>query len=230
MSKLTKNQKEVLRNIQDKIKESLSGKKSYETLVSELKVLVNASENLNSYYNLLRDIFVDSSSIPDLNVEKLYNNILSLQPENKRYVINHYYGLNMSKKTYQEIAQDMNITETNVKQIRTIALKNLKELYSDKMLINKAISEDMNKSLMEVVISTRANNALICAGYETLGDIISMNLDEICSIRNIGKKVVEDIVNFFYFRYGVILKEGGIFKYADIINENTKQIKIKKCY
>lgn len=230
MSKLTKNQKEVLRNIQDKIKESLYGKKSYETLVSELKVLVNASENLNSYYNLLRDIFVDSSSIPDLNVEKLYNNILSLQPENKRYVINHYYGLNMSKKTYQEIAQDMNITETNVKQIRTIALKNLKELYSDKMLINKAISEDMNKSLMEVVISTRANNALICAGYKTLGDIISMNLDEICSIRNIGKKVVEDIVNFFYFRYGVILKEGSIFKYADIINENTKQIKIKKCY
>ena len=230
MSKLTKEQKEILKSIQDKIKESLSGKKSYETLVSELKVLVNTSENLDSYYNLLRDVFADSSSIPDLNVEKLYTNILSLQPENKRYVINHLYGLNMSKKTYQEIAQDMNITVTNVKQIRAIALKNLKELYSDKIIINKAISDDIDKSLMEVVISTRANNALIRAGYETLGDIIDMNLDKISSIRNIGKKVVEDIANFFYFEYGVILKEGSIFKYADVIDENTKQIKIKKCY
>ena len=70
MSKLTNEQKEILRNIQDKIKESLSGRKSYETLMVELKVLMNVSESLDSYYELLRDVFADSSSIPELNVEK----------------------------------------------------------------------------------------------------------------------------------------------------------------
>lgn len=229
MSKLTDEQKEVLRNIQDKVKESLSGKKSYETLMAELKVLVNTSGDLDSYYGLLRDVFTGSSSIPELNIERLNNIILSLS-ENKVYIINHHYGLGTTKQTYQKIAQDMDITVTNVKQIEKVALKNIKELYTDKVLKNKDINADINKSLFSCIISVRANNALMRAGYETLGDVINMDLDKICSIRTIGKKVAEDIATFFYFEYGVLIKEGRDFKYAGTIDENTKRIKIKKCY
>ena len=43
-------------------------------------------------------------------------------------------------------------------------------------------------------LSVRSQHALIQAGYHTVGDLMNLNESDILSIRNLGKKSLEEIL------------------------------------
>ncbi len=62
--------------------------------------------------------------------------------------------------------------------------------------------------LEELELSVRSYNCLKRAGMNTLRDVSEMTFDELCHVRNIGKKSVEEICAVLT-NYGIRLKKGG---------------------
>ena len=63
--------------------------------------------------------------------------------------------------------------------------------------------------LEELGLSVRSYNCLKRAGKHTLREVSEMTFDELCHVRNIGKKSVDEICAVLT-KYGIRLKTGGI--------------------
>ena len=64
-------------------------------------------------------------------------------------------------------------------------------------------------TLEELELSVRSYNCLKRAGKNTLRELSEMTFDELCHVRNIGKKSVDEICAVLT-KYGIRLKTGGI--------------------
>ena len=64
-------------------------------------------------------------------------------------------------------------------------------------------------TLEELGLSVRSYNCLKRAGMNTLREVSEMTFDELCHVRNIGKKSVDEICAVLT-KYGITLKTGGI--------------------
>ena len=67
-------------------------------------------------------------------------------------------------------------------------------------------SEDI--TLEELELSVRSYNCLKHAGMNTLRDLAEMTFDELCLVRNLGKKSIDEICAALT-NYGIRLKKGG---------------------
>lgn len=63
-------------------------------------------------------------------------------------------------------------------------------------------------TLEELELSVRSYNCLKRAGMNTLHDVAEMTFDELCHVRNIGKKSVDEICAVLT-NFGIRLKKGG---------------------
>ena len=63
-------------------------------------------------------------------------------------------------------------------------------------------------TLEELELSVRSYNCLKRAGMNTLREISKMTFDELCHVRNLGKKSVDEICAVLT-NYGIKLKKGG---------------------
>ena len=66
-----------------------------------------------------------------------------------------------------------------------------------------------NIPLEELELSVRSYNCLKRAGKNTLRELSEMTFDELCNVRNLGKKSVDEICAVLT-KYGITLKTGGI--------------------
>lgn len=64
-------------------------------------------------------------------------------------------------------------------------------------------------TLEELELSVRSYNCLKRAGMNTLRELSEMTFDELCHVRNIGKKSIDEICAVLT-KYGITLKTGGI--------------------
>ena len=55
-------------------------------------------------------------------------------------------------------------------------------------------SEQLNKTLEELDVTVRSYNCLKRAGINSVGDLVKMSEDDLCHIRNMGRRCVEEIV------------------------------------
>lgn len=63
-------------------------------------------------------------------------------------------------------------------------------------------------TLEELVLSVRSYNCLKRAGMNTLRDVSEMTFDELCHVRNLGKKSIDEICAVLT-NYGIRLKKDG---------------------
>lgn len=65
----------------------------------------------------------------------------------------------------------------------------------DKMQSNNKLKEVINKSITELNLPIRAYNCLISDNIFTIGDLLSLDEEELLKIQNIGKKIFNDVLN-----------------------------------
>lgn len=63
-------------------------------------------------------------------------------------------------------------------------------------------------TLEELELSVRSYNCLKRAGISTLHEIAEMTFDELCHVRNLGKKSIDEI-SCMLTRHGISLRKGG---------------------
>ena len=63
-------------------------------------------------------------------------------------------------------------------------------------------------TLEELELSVRSYNCLKRAGMNTLRELSEMTFDELCHVRNLGKRSIDEICAVLT-KYGIRLKKGG---------------------
>ena len=73
---------------------------------------------------------------------------------------------------------------------------------------------DASKMPLDIAgLSVRSQNALLRAGYRTVGDLMDCSEEQLGSIRNLGKKSVDEILNLVHFY------KNSAEKHVDILDE-----------
>ena len=178
--------------------------------------------------NLLYDIFGGEWEFPrpgDFDGSLEY--VLHTLTERERRVLDFRYKDGL---TIEEIGKRFCVTRERIRQICAKSLRKLRHPYrldflkygvsgvikrKSESAREKALASlpkpDIPKSditIEELELSVRSYNCLKRAGKCTLRDVSEMTLDDLCHVRNLGKKSIDEICAMLT-RHGLSLKTGG---------------------
>lgn len=154
------------------------------------------------------------------NVVKFYETMKSTLEDDEAYIIDRSFGINNIQMTYPELAEKLNITEENVREIAAIAIRKLKHPSRARIgyaillgeepqtYLNKEIEipSDLSKLLIEELpFSIRTKNILRRENIITLEDLVNTTMEQLIQIKNIGKKSIKEIEEFLN-KYNLRLK------------------------
>ena len=151
------------------------------------------------------DVIEHINNVSDFNKSLEY--VLSNLSDRERLTLEYRYKNRMS---YQEIGDVLNVTRERVRQCKVKALKNLRKSHLTKYLRYGMLGVERmknNKSTMieELKLSTRAYSILKRHGINTLEQLLTLNYHDILTMRNMGRKSTEEIVEKVKF-YGYEIK------------------------
>ena len=178
--------------------------------------------------NLLYDIFGGEWEFPrPADFDGSLEYVLYTLTERERRVLDFRYKDGL---TFEEIGKRFCVTRERIRQIHVKALRKLcnpERLIYLKYGVSGVIrwkSESARDAalaslpkpdkpedipLEELGLSVRSYNCLKRTGMNTLREVSEMTFDELCYVRNIGKKSVDEICAVLT-NYGIRLKTGGI--------------------
>ena len=178
--------------------------------------------------NLLYDIFGGEWEFPrPADFDGSLEYVLHTLTERERRVLDFRYKDGL---TLEEIGKRECVTRERIRQIHAKALRKLRRperLYYLKYGVSGVIARKTESAreaalaslpkpdkpediqLEELELSVRSYNCLKRAGMDTLRELSEMTFDELCHVRNIGKKSVDEICAVLT-KYGIRLKTGGI--------------------
>lgn len=152
--------------------------------------------------NLMCDAFEASvyevkehiNSIPDFDESLEY--VLNNLSDRERLTLENRYKKGM---TFKEIGKVFGVTMERVRQHKVKALRKLRKSHLTKYLrygmlgVEKQRVNDSTK-IEELKLSTRAYSILKRHGINTLEQLLTLNYHDILTMRNMGKKSTEEIV------------------------------------
>lgn len=178
--------------------------------------------------NLLYDIFGGEWEFPrpgDFDGSLEY--VLHTLTERERRVLDFRYKDGL---TFEAIGKRECVTRERIRQIHAKSLRKLRHperLYYLKYGVSGVIrwktesareaalaslpkpDKPGNIPLEELELSVRSYNCLKRAGMNTLREVSEMTFDELCHVRNLGKRSLDEICAVLT-NYGITLKTGGI--------------------
>lgn len=178
--------------------------------------------------NLLYDIFGGEWEFPrpgDFDGSLEY--VLHTLTERERCVLDFRYKDGL---TFEEIGKRFCVTRERIRQIHAKSFRKLRHpgrLNYLKYGVSGVIARQTENAreaalaslpkpdkpeditLEELELSVRSYNCLKRAGMNTLRELSEMTFDELCHVRNIGKKSIDEICAVLT-KYGITLKTGGI--------------------
>lgn len=178
--------------------------------------------------NLLYDIFGREWEYPrPADFDGSLEYVLHTLTERERRILGFRYKEGL---TYEEIGKRECVTRERIRQIHAKALRKLRHpdrlnylKYGVSGVIarktesaRKAALASLPKpdikpediALEELDLSMRSYNCLKRAGMNTMRDVAEMTFDELCHVRNLGKKSVKDISDMLT-RHGLSFRKGG---------------------
>lgn len=179
--------------------------------------------------NLLYDIFGGECAFPrPADFDGSLEYVLCTLTERERRVLDFRYKNGL---TFEEIGKRECVTRERIRQIHVKALRKLRhperlnylkygvsgvirwktESAREAALASlpKPDIKPENIPLEELELSVRSYNCLKRAGMNTLREVSEMTFYELCNVRNLGKKSVDEICAVLT-NYGLRLKTGGI--------------------
>ena len=177
--------------------------------------------------NLLYDIFGGEWEFPrpgDFDGSLEY--VLHSLTERERRVLDFRYKDGL---TFEEIGKRECVTRERIRQIHAKSFRKLRHperlnylkygvsgvISLKAEIVREAALASLPKpdklediTLEELELSVRSYNCLKRAGVNTLRDVSEMTFDELCHVRNLGKKSVDEICAVLT-NYGIRLKKDG---------------------
>ena len=177
--------------------------------------------------NLLYDIFGGEWEFPrpgDFDGSLEY--VLHTLTERERRVLDFRYQEGL---TFEEIGKRFCVTRERIRQIHAKSLRKLRRpdrLNYLKHGVSGVIARKTENArevalaslpkqdkpeditLEELGLSVRSYNCLKRAGMNTLHDVAEMTFDELCNVRNLGKRSIDEICAALT-NFGIRLKKGG---------------------
>ena len=178
--------------------------------------------------NLLYDIFGGEWEFPrpaDFGGSLEY--VLHSLTERERRVLDFRYKDGL---TFEEIGKRECVTRERIRQTHAKSLRKLRrpdrlnylkygvsgvislkaEIAREAALASQPKPDKLEDiTLEELELSVRSYNCLKRAGMNTLRDVSEMTFDELCHVRNLGKRSIDEICAVLT-NYGIRLKTGGI--------------------
>lgn len=153
-------------------------------------------------FNLMCDAFeVDVDDVVEhiKNVSDFYESleyVLNNLSDRERLIVEYRYKKLM---TYQEIANVFNVTIERVRQCKVKALIKLRKSHLTKylrygMLGVERMKNNKSTRIEELNLSARAYSILKRHGINTLEQLLTLNYSDILTMRNMGRKSTEEIV------------------------------------
>ena len=177
--------------------------------------------------NLLYDIFGGEWEFPrPADFDGSLEYVLHSLTERERRVLDFRYKGGL---TFEEIGKRECVTRERIRQICVKLLRKLRHphrldylKYGVSGVIRRKSESAREKALAslpkhdkpeditleELVLSVRSYNCLTRAGMNTLRDVSEMTFDELCHVRNLGKKSIDEICAVLT-NYGIRLKKDG---------------------
>lgn len=178
--------------------------------------------------NLLYDIFGREWEYPrPADFDGSLEYVLHSLTERERRILDFRYKEGL---TYEEIEKRFCVTRERIRQINAKSFRKLRHpgrLNYLKYGISGVIARQSESAreaalaslpkldikpeditLEELELSVRSYNCLKRAGMNTLRDVAEMTFDELCHVRNLGKKSVDEICAVLT-GYGIRLRKGG---------------------
>lgn len=175
--------------------------------------------------NLLYDIFGGEWEFPrPADFDGSLEYVLHTLTERERRVLDFRYKDGL---TFEEIGKRECVTRERIRQIHAKSLRKLRRperLYYLKYGVSGVIrrkSESAREkalaslpkhdkpediTLEELALSVRSYNCLKRAGMNTLRELSEMTFDELCNVRNLGKRSIDEICAALT-KYGIRLRE-----------------------
>lgn len=178
--------------------------------------------------NLLYDIFGGEWEYPrPADFDGSLEYVLHSLTERERRVLDFRYKEGL---TYEEIGKHFCVTRERIRQIHAKSLRKLRRpdrLNYLKYGVSGVIARQTESAreaalaslpkldikpeditLEELELSVRSYNCLKRAGMNTLREVSEMTFDELCHVRNVGKKSIDEIYAVLT-KYGIRLRKGG---------------------
>ena len=178
--------------------------------------------------NLLYDIFGGEWEYPrPADFDGSLEYVLHSLTERERRVLDFRYKEGL---TYEEIGKRECVTRERIRQINAKAIRKLRHpgrLNYLKHGVSGVIARKTENAreaalaslpkpdikpeditLEELELSVRSYNCLKRAGMKTLRDVADMTFDELCHVRNLGKKSIDEICCVLT-RHGLSFRKGG---------------------
>ena len=170
-------------------------------------------KNLKYPLNLMCDAFeadvteviehINNVSDFDESLEYVLNNL----SDRERLILEYRYKKRM---TYEEIGEVFNVTRERVRQCKVKALKKLRKSHLTKYLKYGMLGVERMKNnpqtmIEEMKFSIRAYSILKRYGVNTLEQLVTLTYSDILTMRNMGRKSTEEIVEKVKF-YGYEIK------------------------
>ena len=178
--------------------------------------------------NLLYDLFDRDWEYPrPADFDGSLEYVLHSLTERERRVLDFRYKEGL---TYEEIGKRFCVTRERIRQIHAKSFRKLRRperLNYLKYGVSGVIARQTENAreaalaslpkpdikpeditLEELELSVRSYNCLKRAGMNTLRDVAEMTFDELCHVRNLGKKSIDEICAVLT-GYGIRLRKGG---------------------
>ena len=178
--------------------------------------------------NLLYDIFGGDWEYPrPADFDGSLEYVLHTLTERERRILGFRYKDSL---IFEEIGKRECVTRERIRQICAKSLRKLRHPYRLDFLkygVSGVIARKVEKAreaalaslpkpdipksditIEELELSVRSYNCLKRAGMNTLRELSEMTFDELCNVRNLGKRSIDEICAVLT-NYGIRLKKGG---------------------
>ena len=149
-------------------------------------------------YPFPKNIVCDAYGEERMNDDDLCNRVLifidTKIPDRLRMAVHYRYD---NKFTLKETGKLMGISEERVLQLVHTVLRKIRQEMNIVQPDEKAESKtiDINSDILELRLSVRSYNGLHrWRGVRTIGDLLSLEKDDLYKTRNMGPKSVQDII------------------------------------
>ena len=151
------------------------------------------------------DVIEHINNVSDFNESLEY--VLSNLSDRERLTLEYRYK---NRMTFKEISKVFNVTPERVRQYKIRAFKKLRKSHLTKylrygMLGVECIQNNKSTSIEELKLSTKAYSILKRHSINTLEQLLTLNYHDVLTMRNMGRKSTEEIVEKVKF-YGYEIK------------------------
>ena len=108
----------------------------------------------------------------------------------------HEIGSDLGTDDIKDGVKQINIIFANKGGVESLvrALERFAKSVNDKRAEEGEVNCLLDKTLEELDVTVRSYNCLKRAGINSVGDLVKMSEDDLCHIRNMGRRCVEEIV------------------------------------